>query len=505
MDSENQPNITPDSNESPIKSANDAPQIIEVKVVNTEADTATIPDVEPIEVGEAASAVVETPDFDTKPSTEQLNEPAFDTTQPTATEPQVDLGGAEKSTGMLPGAEAVVPVAIATTTPTGKASKKRFVIILVIAVGVIAAISIVAWLLLAGNKQPVAQDSAQNSVRAPKLGMAVTVVDGTAELQSGDTSWKALTVDSQLGEGDIVRTGADSRIVLTLDDGSAVRLDAGTTLQLTSLVADNVRLTQTGGAVYSRVVASERTYTVNVDDTSYQALGTAFITLAKPGEKGVQVYQSSVKVGDSKTAVKEGEQYYKDTPDTSLKDKITSLNIDALADSEFIKWNLTEDEKDAKFKEKLGVLGEVRQKAEEKAKYAEDQAQKAEEAAKEKVRKDAEAAQVKNKEKEKQDNSDKQKVVRGAMSLTRSGETFSWSYSGKAIHGYKLVYSRDNTVPSFGVDNADYYSDINSTSGKIKDLKKGKTYYIRVCAYTAGSEAEPCIDYSNVVAFTVPE
>lgn len=93
--------------------------------------------------------------------------------------------------------------------------------------------------------------------------------------------------DSQLKEGDAVRT-ADGRVVLTLDDGSALRLDANTNVTLTSLVATDVKIAQTGGTAYSRVVPSERSYTVTVDGAEYKALGTAFSTINHTDEKGVR-------------------------------------------------------------------------------------------------------------------------------------------------------------------------------------------------------------------------
>lgn len=311
-----------------------------------------------------------------------------------------------------------------------------------------------------------------------KMGVAVTVADGTVTYQKASGGeWAPLTTETQLAEGSQVKTAAESRAVLLFDDGSALRLDANTTVGLTSLAADDIKIAQIDGMAYSRVVASKRSYTVGVDGINYKALGTAFSTVKSQTEKGVRVFQSQVKVDGVETAVAEGKQYFNDNANASLKDKVTDIDVDAMADSAFVKWNLTEDEKAENFKNKLGILGKVKERAEQK---------------------------VKEQEKD-SDHETKDKVTRGTMSLTRSGETFTWSYTGKAIHGYKLVYSKSNPTPTFGTDDAIYFGSIGETSGSLPDKRKtggGGTYYVRVCAYTAGSEDEPCVDYSPVISFT---
>ena len=334
-----------------------------------------------------------------------------------------------------------------------------------------------------------------------KMGVAVTVADGTVTYQKASGGeWAPLTTETQLAEGSQVKTAAESRAVLLFDDGSALRLDANTTVGLTSLAADDIKIAQIDGMAYSRVVASKRSYTVAVDGVNYKALGTAFSTVKSQTEKGVRVFQSQVKVDGVETAVAEGKQYFNDNANASLKDKVTDIDVDAMADSAFVKWNLTEDEKAENFKNKLGILGKVKERAEQKVKEQEEATAKAKAEAEAKAR--AENEKTTNKD---SDHETKDKVTRGTMSLTRSGETFAWSYTGKAIYGYKLVYSKSNPTPTFGTDDAIYFGSIGETSGSLPDKKKtggGGTYYVRVCAYTAGSEDEPCVDYSPVISFT---
>ncbi len=452
------------------------------------------------------------PNNDITPTTPELgrvdDQSSIDALKLQEVEAEPDLkasqGDASETTTPLPEPK---PITIASPLRTSGSSKKRRIILFGAAGAIAVAAAIVTWFVLASNRQSDEvltsnQSSTSEVKKQPRLGVAVTVVDGTVTYQkasdvqsvpnAGDGPWNPVTTDTDLNEGDHVRTGNGSRAVLTLDDGSAIRLDANSSVELTSLVATDVKITQLGGTLYSRVVASERKYSVAVTDTTYEALGTAFITVKKAGENGVQVYQNSVKA-DGQT-VAEGKQYYSMNTNTDLQGKVTDINIDTLIDNEFITWNLTEDEKDAKFKDKLGLLPTIKQRADEK------KTEEQEKAAAEKAEKDQKAQEEKKK---KEQNVSKEKVTRGTMNLTVSGETFNWSYTGKAVHGYKLVWSNTNPNPHFTTDKSIYFSGINQLTGTIPGPEKidTGTFYATVCAYTANTETEPCVDYSPVVTF----
>ena len=347
------------------------------------------------------------------------------------------------------------------------------------------------WWLLAGNKQV---DSVQNDdmssapITKSKIRVVITVADGKVEFKRDEAEWKVANTTTQMQEGDYVRTGVDSRAVLTLDDGSAVRVDANTIVVLENLSADEIIIRQEEGIVYSRVVPSDRKYVVAIGETAYQALGTAFVTVKNQNETGVQVYQSSVKVDDSSDVVTEGSQYYDTNSDPTLEGKVTTISIDKLVYDSFVTWNLSQDENDIKFKTKLGVLTKIKQRSEELEK--ERQA--------EEVRKGlAEKSALEKGEADEK----KRSETTGDMVLSLAGKTFSWRYTGKAIHGYKLVYSKSSETPTFGVDDSMHF-DINETSGSITDkdnISSGDYYNVRVCAYSDETEAEPCVDYSNIV------
>lgn len=382
-------------------------------------------------------------------------------------------------------------------------SKKQAVIAAVMAGVLVLGGGAAAFALLYQAPVPEAQLATPvQSKPVAKMGVAVTVADGTVTYQKASGGeWAPLTTETQLAEGSQVKTAAESRAVLLFDDGSALRLDANTTVGLTSLAADDIKIAQIDGMAYSRVVASKRSYTVAVDGVNYKALGTAFSTVKSQTEKGVRVFQSQVKVDGVETAVAEGKQYFNDNVNASLKDKVTDIDVDAMADSAFVKWNLTEDEKAENFKNKLGILGKVKERAEQKVKEQEEATAKAKAEAEAKARAENEKTTKKDGKNEQKD-----KVTRGSITATAQGTTVNWTYSGKAVHGYKLVYSKNTNTPTFGSDDAIYYSDPASTSGKLsnKDGLPSGTYWVRICAYTAGSEGEPCVDYSDTVNVQKP-
>lgn len=90
-----------------------------------------------------------------------------------------------------------------------------------------------------------------------------------------------------------------------------------------------------------------------------------------------------------------------------------------------------------------------------------------------------------------------QKVTRGTMKLwfDESGKA-SWSYTGKAIYGYKLVVSKSR-YPTYPDSTSVYFSN-GIQSGTVPVGQSGD-YYIRICAWTNNTETEPCVDYSNQV------
>lgn len=435
------------------------------------------------------------------------------TMQPPATDAESEQNISEAPTADTEGQESIstqlTTTAISSAAPmsTDK-TNKRLIILAAISILLIVVIGIaVAWLLKTKDASTGTEHTSSLPTEQPKLGVAITLVDGTTEYMKPGANWQAATASTELKEGDSIRTLNASRAVLTLDDGSAIRLDAGSTIKLISLAANHVKIQQVDGTIYSRVaVNSERRYVVMTSDGTYEALGTAFTTTETETESGVQVYHSSVKTNLSSEPIDEGKQYYKVNRAASLQGKITDIDVDGLVGNDFISWNLSEDEKDPHLADKLGILARIKERAEAK----ERERLNAEVAAREQAEKEAaeqaakEAEMKKKAEEAKQNNTPKGPVERGTMTLVNTGGTLRWTYTGKAIYGYKLVYSKKTTKPTFGKDSSIYFSDIDTMSASLplKNIDDGK-YYVRICAYTADTDPEGCVDYSNFVVMSL--
>lgn len=329
----------------------------------------------------------------------------------------------------------------------------------------VLAVGVFGWSLLRGNNLPL-PTNVTNEV--PMLGAAVTIIDGTGRISADGQNWEPLTTAAELNEGDYISTEPASRVIIALDDGSAVRLDESTVLKIDSLDAHDLRFSNQSGNVYSRVVASERKFTVSVEGTGYTALGTAFSTVNEPTDKGVQVLQSSVAVDGDNTKVDEGKQFFKQHANGELKDKITDMSVDELKSSGFMIWNLEQDEKTEAYKDKLGFL--------------------------QKIRENTAPAPV-------------PETSSSAIKLTASksdkGIVLKWTLNGvSAPEGFKVVRSKKNALPTYGKDESSYVgSDARSFTWKTSE---GGLYSYRVCVYQPDSEIG-CTNYSNTVKIESPE
>lgn len=350
----------------------------------------------------------------------------------------------------------VVPPVI----PAKKAKSNKLVVILLVVLALVGAG--VAWMLLSKKDVAVNSTDTTQQEQVARLGVAVTLIDGTAEFTKDNSKWSPLTTKTNLVEGDYVRAKESSRVVLTLDDGSAVRIGASSSLALESLEADNVVIQSEGGELYSRVVASAtRSYTVSVDGSSYKAMGTAFRTIDTDLKSGVEVFHSGVEV-DSDMTVTEGSAFYKEIADATKKGVVSALDINALKGDEFIKWCAEQDKKQTDLADKLGVLIDIDKPAEAPAPAPAPAPGK-------------------------------------PVGITLSGSqdsysaNFSWSVNGvDTSNGYKLLRSKSNSKPTYSDKVAYISSEDTSYSLFVGD---GETYYYRLCTYDDGA----CATYSDSV------
>jgi hypothetical protein len=433
--------------------------------------------------------------------------------------------------------------------------KPLFYVGLVVVVGLI----IGAILLTGGDDDEVAVNTEVETVvqeRVTTLGASVVLTEGTVELSSDGEEWTEAAGGESLAQSDYVRTQEASRAIILFDDGSIARLDNTTELWLSSLEPASLEITLVSGQVYTRVVESEKlAFTVVTSNDRYESLGTAYKTSTDGTEDSLEVYQSEVKVVSQEVEVSEGNKY-----DTTSKE-VAALDLSELDEDEFAQWNKQKDSESEDFKDKLGVLKDreeaspaqptnpsvpsgitlsatelsdgvklswtlqgvssqqgfkiVRSSSDSTPTFGENDAQyEGDPAARSRVWAsekggahyyrvciyfEGSCSTYSNSVKANSPAKVVTRVISGGVTLAIDGKTVSWTLSGgNAPHGYKVLL---NTSPS-----PTYPSDSILYSGSSSvDLpsKEPGTYYVRVCKYTNGSQAEGCVDYSNEVQYVV--
>ena len=377
-----------------------------------------------------------------------------------------------------------------------------------------------------------------------KLGVDAALVEGTVQYRLGyDEPWEKAQEGMSFSEGAQVRTRADSRAVLNIDDGSAVRLNGDSSVILTKLTSRHIIIENTGGDVYTRVVKSDsRTFQVRSGSATFQSEGTAYRTFNTDAKEGVEVYHSKVNIigvkSDGNVLVEQGERYYLvNTPATDTEGKVTELSQEDLAADEFIKWNSDQDRKD--FEKELGVLFDLTPPALEITSPANGLST---EASSVEVKGTAEAGakllvngtETTNNNGEFSANvglnegnnaiqveaSDKagNKTVK-TLSVTRTtaptepttsfklsgtkvdkGVSFTWSISGISVtKGFKIVKST-SANPTYSSKGDYAYVESSSARSYTWKIQDGKTYHFRICTYNGST----CTNYSNDITVTTP-
>jgi hypothetical protein len=310
---------------------------------------------------------------------------------------------------------------------------------------------------------------AHTQAPTPRFGVAVGLVEGTAEY-SGDAgaTWQPVTADTTLAEKNQVRT-TDGRVVLLIDDGSAVRLGNNSQLELTSLETASIVVTTLSGEVYNRVVAADsRQYQAKVGDQTYTAKGTAYRTFNTTTKKGAEVYHSTVKAEEKNTDISEGNALFTLSEQKEKENIVSAIDLTALKEDAFLKWNSDQDKKSAEFAAALGVLVAFDKPDPEPAPTP------------------APAPAAKS-------------GITLSAKVTEYTANFSWKISGiDTSKGYKLVKSKSSQTPTYPNDSAAFIE--ASKSSYSLYLGDGKTYYFRICAY----RDDACESYSNAVTVTTP-
>ncbi len=256
------------------------------------------------------------------------------------------------------------PLGTNTLPPLGPPRKKHTKQIILTSLGIIIVAGIGGTLFfLSQHKKSVTSQPTQQEKTVPvvtpeqkeSISLTATTVEGTVLYQTNANDWQPLSTDTKLEKGFSVRTSTDSRVTLTLENGSVIRLDQSSSIKIENLEATDIKIQHLEGAVYSHLISSGYRYMVSVDDTVYSSQNGAFITTNTADNKNVQVFQGVVKISD--TEVGEGKQYFTKTADATIpKNTLIDIDTATLGKDSFITWNATEDAKKPLLKESLGIL-----------------------------------------------------------------------------------------------------------------------------------------------------
>lgn len=345
-------------------------------------------------------------------------------------------------------------------------------LVLILSVLLIGACGAAVYFRLSGIKQQ--SVVVQPTPQITTMGASVVLYEGEVEYKRGDEGWKTPTPTMQLVETDQVRVLDSGRAVIQFDDGSVIRLNAGTTITLQKLELNNVVIHSTKGEVYARIVKSDRTFVIATDEAQYESLGTAYKTIKTSSTNGVEVYQSKVKVHENESVitVDEGNKYV-----AGRNQQPTKLAMADVRKDEFVQWNKTQDEQEQEFTKEMGVLAEV----------------------------NTTPTPTPTPTTQPTSSPTSAPLIDKSLSLSAvkvdDGVRLTWTVgNGLSVpQGFKLVKS-ESANPVYPGDEYQYLSD-SGTRSYTWSLKNGKTYHFRVCTYVDGK----CAVYSNDVSATAPQ
>lgn len=403
----------------------------------------------------------EQPTLETEPVEVETDAPTIETEAPQPSEEATDP--AEPQVENNPETDSTPPV----VAPAKPSRKKRLVIAIVVAAVLIVG-GFAAWFLTRNTDTYSDSVVTKQSTQVKLLGVAPSLVEGSVEYMTNGKTWQPLTTTVSLKQGDSVKTGVDGRVVLAIDDGSAVRLNHNSQVKLTNMAAATIRVENVSGELYSRVVPSTtRTFSVLAASNSYVAQGTAYCVTNTVDKQGVEVYHSSVKV--AKETVTEGNRYYVKSAQKDQENKVVAIDLAQMKQNDFLKWNTEQDKKVAEYASKLGVLAEF----------------------------DKPATTTPT-------TTPTTPTVANGIVLSGSVADYTakmtWSVTNvDTSKGFKVVYSTETTTPVYPGNDYSYIESSTARSASV-DPSSGGTYHFRVCAYRGGS----CDTYSNTVTLVIP-
>ena len=226
---------------------------------------------------------------------------------------------------------------------------KGFLVMFLIGLGLVL---FIIWSL----KTPVPQEAADlaNDNAAEQTFAQITKLDGAIQVKKTD-AFEAAEINDFFEPGAEVKTGPDSRAVITFPDGSLIRLEAETAVKFTQFNQSDIKIEMLSGRAFHRVSeTSPAIYQVYNQRIELTALGTAFdtvigttITLSViEGKVKTKIYDSNERENISNMrTVEEGQVAVFDIAAETDKSITTELkDLAYFLDDAWIVWNKEQDE-----------------------------------------------------------------------------------------------------------------------------------------------------------------
>ncbi|KXK26743.1 MAG: fec operon regulator FecR [candidate division WS6 bacterium OLB20] len=385
-----------------------------------------------------------------------------------------------------------------------------------------------------------------------KLGAELIYSEGTVEYRT-DEGWYTADEAVQLAEGSSVRTLGESRSIINLDDGSAIRLDYDTEITISSLDPDDIKVTLAEGSVYTRVAKLDRDFAVVTDDASYLSLGTAYRTTKNDVFEGVRVYESKVQVDKAEgedVVVEAGKGYNVKAATENKTNAFVDVTIESVKGDKFALWNREKDLEHVEDEKDLGILKDLTAPELQISAPADGQEVTADKVV---VTGTTEAGarvfvngeeistnngsfsrevflnegenKIKVKSMDAAGNRTEKYVMvfrkaegsapkpttkpaQPSSSLSLSGTVvsdgvkLSWSVSNLDVSGGFKVLKSTSPNPTFPANNLYYIGDGSKRHTTVQ-VNDGKSYYFRICRYNLNTGG--CDVYSNTVQVTAPD